>query len=113
MVQYVSLDYKVPFLKYGKVANYTKTKSVERSLRMLIDSSIDFEVRTTVHTSLIDKNDIKLILEDLNRKGFQGNYFLQNFKDRPTIGNSGPQEKPLSNKDLSPPRGMKVKFRNF
>jgi pyruvate formate lyase activating enzyme len=48
---------------------------------LLIDNSIDFEVRTTIHNDLLDVNDINKIIKDLKQRGYNKNYYLQKFLD--------------------------------
>ena len=47
------------------------------------------EVRTTVHTDLMDEDDVNAIIHDLESRGYQGTHAIQNFThsdDRPTLG---------------------------
>jgi len=46
------------------------------------------EVRTTVHTDLMDEDDVNAIIHDLENRGYQGRHAIQNFThsdDRPTL----------------------------
>ncbi|MEO1923040.1 MAG: anaerobic ribonucleoside-triphosphate reductase activating protein, partial [Nautiliaceae bacterium] len=77
------------------------------------NSDVDFEVRTTVHTDLLDENDINEIIKILHQKGYRGTYYLQNYfeTEKETIGNVGPQKRKLDTSkllDLIP-----LEFRNF
>ena len=50
----------------------------EKSLRLLIERRFPFEVRTTVHSDLIDENQMK---DDLvfRKAKLSGNYYIQHF----------------------------------
>ncbi len=113
LVNYVAIDYKAPINKYKNIANYTSFEKIEQSLSLLINSKIDFEVRTTVHTDLIDEYDINLIIKDLDRINYKGTYFIQNFKDGPNIGNLKTQKTLLNLRNLTASEKFDIKFRNF
>ncbi len=113
LIDYVAIDYKAPLKKYKAITNYSKSENIQKSLRVLGNSKIDFEVRTTVHTSLINEEDINLIINDLDEKNYKGNYFIQNFKNGPTINNLPSQERILDKTRLRCSNKFEVKFRNF
>ena len=81
LVDYVALDIKAP-LKLKKYSAATGVKAeetmerVKESIKFLLDSSMDYEFRTTVVPGLHDKDDIKQI-----SYGVQGcrKYVLQRF----------------------------------
>lgn len=113
LVQYVALDYKAPFSLYPDITGFQKTGLIEKSLELLIHSDIDFELRTTIHTSLLQEKHIDQMLDHLRLKGFKGTYYLQNFKDGPTIANLAPQKSTFNvSKNLSTD-DIQVRYRNF
>jgi len=116
-LDYVALDYKSPPAKFKAVTGTKKYADFEKTLSLLCNQSkIDFELRTTVHTSLMDENDVAAIIKDLEKRGYKGTYYVQNFiadNDRPTLGNIGDQERVLDIESLPEPKGFEVEFRNF
>jgi len=113
LVDYIALDFKAPPEKFETVTKNRHFDKYEKTLDFLIDSDVEFEVRTTVHTGLLDEDDINEIIKILHQKGYKGTYYLQNFfeTDKETIGNIGPQKRKLDISkiiDLIP-----VEFRNF
>ena len=113
LVDFVALDFKAPKEKFESITKSKHYDKFEKTLGYLIDSNVDFEVRTTVHTDLLDENDIDEIIKILHQKGYKNTYYLQNYfeTDKETLGNIGPQKRKLNTSkiiDLIP-----VEFRNF
>lgn len=79
LIDYVALDYKAPPKKFKEI---TKNSSIEKfytTLDMLIDKQFPFETRTTVHTDLLNEEDINEIINDLTQRKYSGTYYLQNY----------------------------------
>jgi len=79
LIDYVALDYKAPPKKFKEI---TKNSSIEKfytTLDMLIDKKFPFETRTTVHTNLLNEDDINEIINDLTQRKYGGTYYLQNY----------------------------------
>jgi pyruvate formate lyase activating enzyme len=113
LVDFVALDFKAPKEKFESITKSKHYDKFEKTLGYLIDSNVDFEVRTTVHTDLLDENDIDEIIKILHQKGYKNTYYLQNYfeTDKETLGNIGPQKRKLNTSkiiDLIP-----AEFRNF
>ena len=51
---------------------------------MLIESGLSFEVRTTVHSDLIDGNQLRQMIQYLEKKNYIGNYYIQHFMNGAT-----------------------------
>ncbi|GAX86774.1 pyruvate formate lyase activating enzyme [Lebetimonas natsushimae] len=113
LVDYIALDFKAPPEKFEQITKNRHYEKFESTLEMLINSNIEFEVRTTVHTDLLDENDINKIITILKNKGYKGTYYLQNFfeTDKETIGNIGPQKRKLDLSLLD--NSIPLEFRNF
>lgn len=89
-LDYVALDFKAPDYKYFSVTQTDLYRKFETSFRLLKKSKIDFEVRTTIHSSLLSKADIQSMAETLSELGYYGKYFLQHFRAlKETLGNPG------------------------
>ena len=113
LVDYFALDFKAPKDKFYQITKNKNYDKFEKTLQYLIDNNIDFEVRTTIHTDLIDENDINNIIEELSKKGYKGIYYLQNYfeTDKETIGNIPPPTRKLDTSKIS--KKILVEFRNF
>ncbi len=116
-LDYVALDYKSPPDKFKSVTGTEKYEYFSKTLGLLCNQNlVDFEIRTTVHTSLIDEKDIAFIIADLEKRGYKGTYYVQNYKaddNRPTLGMIGDQERILDIESLPIPKGFNMEFRNF
>jgi pyruvate formate lyase activating enzyme len=100
IVDFVALDYKAPDYKYSKICGHDLFNKFSRSLSLLIESDISFEVRTTVGYDKLNMEDIKYIAEDLENRGYQNIYFIQNFRNTgKLLGEAGFSEK-ISKTDL-------------
>lgn len=78
-VDYIALDFKGLKKKYYHITRSDLFGRFEKSLDMLIYASIPFEVRTTVHSKLIDQEDLVEMSKYLKARGYSGIYYLQPF----------------------------------
>jgi len=81
LIDYIALDYKAPACKFKKITRSSNFDKFSQTLDFLIESDIDFEVRTTVHSELLSEEDINLIIDDLYKRGYKNTYYLQSFLD--------------------------------
>lgn len=116
-LDYIALDYKAPPEKFKAVTGVDKFQAFNQTLDLLCaQKAVSFEIRTTVHTDLLDESDITQIIENLDRRKFTGSYYVQNFcadNDRPTLGFLKKQRRELNIKALPTPKNFSVNFRNF
>lgn len=116
-LNYIALDYKAPPHKFKKVTGVDKYNEFTKTLDLLCaQEAIPFEVRTTVHTDLMDEDDVNGIIRDLENRGFQGTHAIQNFThsdDRPTLGFMREQERILNTNALYISPNFTLEFRNF
>ncbi len=110
LVDYIALDFKAPKNKFYEITKNKNYEKFEKTLDFLINSNIKFEVRTTVHTDLLDEEDINEIIKVLKDKGYKGVYYLQNFFDVETLDNLPPQKRKL---DTSKLIEFPIELRNF
>ena len=76
LVDYVAMDIKAPKEKYKQATGSDiNIDLIERSINILKESSIEYELRTTVVKGLLDKNDIISIADWI--KGVKAYYFQQ------------------------------------
>jgi pyruvate formate lyase activating enzyme len=114
MLDYVALDYKAPREKFQAITGTDLYHNFRRSLILLCRAGIPFEVRTTVHTALLNADDLRWIMGDLNQAGFNGTYYIQNFRRAPTmICNLPEQSKELEWQKLAPVGTVHIQARGF
>lgn len=116
-LDYVALDYKAPPEKFKRVTGTDKYNLFSQTLDMLCtQKKVEFEVRTTVHTALMDEEDVSNIIRDLEQRGYVGTHAVQNFThsdERPTLGFMKAQDRLLDIHRLHVPQSFEVVFRNF
>jgi len=96
LIDYSALDYKAPEAKMDEICGGGSEKRFWESFKILRQSGIDFEVRTTFHPELLNENDIISMAKILKRRGYTRQYYLQIFQgSMRTIGNL-----PLSNRSV-------------
>ena len=76
LVDYIAMDIKAPYEKYPALSGYNDITSIKKSIDLIINSELDHEFRTTVVKHLLDKKDIKKIIQQIKRAK---RYTLQNF----------------------------------
>lgn len=116
LLDYVALDYKAPPEKFKAVTGINKFHDFERTLDLLCaQNTITFEIRTTVHTSLMDEQDVLAIMNDLNERDYTGTYYVQNYinNDGLTLGMLPVQKRMLDVSLLPEPNTFSLEFRNF
>ena len=83
LVDYVALDVKAPKGKYASLAGANADfGKVEESIVVLKKSGIEYEFRTTVVPTLLDKDGVTGIAKLI---GPAGRYFLQGFQPKTTV----------------------------
>lgn len=81
LVDFIALDYKAPASKFKEITKNGSIEKFYKTLDMLIDKKFPFEARTTVHSDLLNENDINAIIQDLHKRKYTGTYYLQNYLD--------------------------------
>lgn len=90
-VDYVALDFKAPPKTFKEVTKSNLFNKFDKSLDMLLNADIPFEVRTTYHSDLHSIADLQDMADFLNHKGYNGTFYIQNsLTDTPTLGNLPP-----------------------
>lgn len=111
LINYVALDFKAMPANFEKITQSKLFISFEKSLLLLLQSGVPFEVRTTVHSELLNKKDIQEMIGYLENVGYTGNYYIQHFVNGvPTIEKLGHSFQTLENENLSTQK-IKVHFR--
>lgn len=87
LIDYVALDYKAPAEKYLSITQSSLYREFEETLALLIAGRVPFEIRTTVHTSLLDEEDLQEMVDHLAQQQFSGKLYIQHFiNDTITLG---------------------------
>jgi pyruvate formate lyase activating enzyme len=76
LIDYVAMDLKTNFEKYGTLAKYGETGRIKDSIDTIIKSGIEHEFRTTYIPDVISKEDLKEAVKEI--KGAK-RYVLQKF----------------------------------
>jgi len=110
LIDYVAMDVKVPKEKYGKLIGIENEvfvkriiENIERSVEILKEGKIDYEFRTTMVPTLLEKKDILEIgrwLFSLSPGQKLPKYYLQNFRPEKTIDPKFEKIKPYPNEYL-------------
>jgi len=88
LLDFIALDYKAPQSKFTQITYSDKYEEFSKTLNLLIERKMEFEVRTTLHYDLLNEDDINLIIKDLKSRGYKNPYYLQKFLDSGSnIGN--------------------------
>lgn len=94
LLDYVALDFKAPKHKFKRLTTSDLYLHFRESLRVLVNSGIRFEVRTTIHSELLNQNDVDEMLEVLDMEGYHGTYYLQHFRNGSDTLIELPESKP-------------------
>lgn len=80
LVDWVGFDVKAPFALYARVTGVDGSgERARESLRMLLASGVDYEVRTTVHAALLSVEEMLAVKTELLNFGVE-NFVVQHFR---------------------------------
>ncbi|PCJ96581.1 MAG: anaerobic ribonucleoside-triphosphate reductase activating protein [Zetaproteobacteria bacterium] len=116
LLDYVALDYKSPPEKFKTVTGIDKFKDFEKTLDILCtQNTVPFEIRTTVHTALMNEQDVESIINDLDQRQYKGTFYIQNYINNggPTLAFLPKQTHELNTNAFSQKQGFLIEFRNF
>ncbi|MBU1778481.1 anaerobic ribonucleoside-triphosphate reductase activating protein [Patescibacteria group bacterium] len=100
LINYIAMDIKAPLEKYNQITGVeVDFNKIQKSIKIIMQSNLPYEFRTTVVPKFLDAEDIKKIGELI-----QGakKWFLQNFKSNMALIN-----KKLENKNAFLDKKMK------
>jgi len=97
LIDYVAMDVKLPKERYQKILGID-AKKIEKSIKILKNSGINHEFRTTVVPTILDKEDIVKIAKWLSPAK---KYYLQNFRPEKTIDPKFEKLRPYPDEDIS------------
>ncbi len=78
-LDYVAMDFKGKEERFGLITGREFYGRFLESLEILLSSSIPFEIRTTVHSYLLQEEDIVEMAALLKERGYKGAFYLQHF----------------------------------
>jgi pyruvate formate lyase activating enzyme len=115
LVDYIALDYKAPKEKMKRVTGIDHYQKFDTTLNYLCSQkTVPFEIRTTVHTALLDEKDLIQIMCHLKKAGYTGAYHVQNYRHTDTLSNMHEQTRLLEmDKEDDKEWPFQVTYRNF
>ena len=106
----IALDFKAPKEKFIDITKSNSYENLLQTLALVVQSGIPYQIRTTVHTALLQEKDIQKIIDMLVAYNVE-KYFIQNFVDLgKTLQKLPVQRKVLKQNFTST---MKIEYRNF
>ncbi len=98
LVDYIAMDIKAPREKYETVTQVSvKSRDIQKSIELICDGKIDYELRTTVVPSLLGLNEILAIGQWLSGAR---RFVLQQFKPAKTLEKSYQREQVYTREEL-------------
>lgn len=121
LVDFVALDFKAPKHKFNFITQIDNEfyDNFEKTLQYLIkknnENVIDLEIRTTIHTDLLEEHDINLIVDILDNLEYKQTFFIQNFRhdEKDILTDLRDQVKLLDKNKIKVPKNFKIDYRNF
>lgn len=111
----IALDYKAPPAKFQRVTGVKAWSRFSSTLDALCSqNAVPFEVRTTVHTDLLDEEDVLAMARDLAGRGYHSPYAIQAVvidSDRPTLAPLNEQSEGLDEVLLQQQSPLELVFR--
>lgn len=111
LLDYVALDFKSNRESFSTITQSDLFDLFEKSLQLLLEANVAFEVRTTYHSELIAQEELNEMIEYLKYNEYTGTYYIQHFRNNvETIGNLSNSTKNLDSMPI-PTEHIKVVFR--
>lgn len=113
LIDAVAMDFKAPFSAYGRLTSWSNVARWKESFSLVNDRLVSFEIRTTVHADLLSEEDVSEMMGELDSLGYEGDYFVQNFREGDTLGYLGKPSCRFDTSKLPSYRGINLQLRNF
>jgi len=98
LVDYIAMDIKAPFEKYKDVIKGdVDLEKIRESVKLIKESNVDYEFRTTILPKLLNKEDIKIICEEIKNAK---RYYLQQFRNIKTLNKDYENEESYNNEEI-------------
>ncbi len=110
-IDYVALDFKTTENKYSGLTGLKDGYELfSKSLALCILHKVTHEVRVTIHSDLLTCEDLAEMIGDLERMGYKGKLYCQNFIESDNLGDLESSSKSV---DFSKLDQHKIELRNF
>ena len=111
LLDYIAIDFKAPKNKFKEITGVSTYDNGIKTIQYLIDIDFNFELRSTINSSLLDENDINEMIKTIKELKYKNTYYLQNFLETPSnIGNIS------KSRDLDKSKinnlGLNIQYRN-
>ena len=111
LLDYIAIDFKAPKNKFKEITGVSTYDNGIKTIQYLIDIDFNFELRSTINSSLLDENDINEMIKAIKELKYKNTYYLQNFLETPSnIGNIS------KSRDIDKSKinnlGLNVQYRN-
>ena len=111
LIDYVALDFKSTKESFHSITQSDLFDQFEKSLQLLLNANIPFEVRTTYHSELLAKEELCEMIDYLQYNQYTGTYYIQHFRNNvETIGKL-PDSRDRLEHQLPENPNLKIKFR--
>lgn len=79
LLDYMAIDFKAHKDKYFEITRTNKYDDFISTIKYLLSINFDFELRTTVNSSLLNEEDINEMIKVLKELNYKNTYYLQKF----------------------------------
>ena len=108
LVDYIAMDVKAPLRRYREITKSdVNPNRIKQSIKVIMDSDVEYEFRTTVVKSLLNKNDLQKIGRLIKNARL---YILQKFVPSKSLDEKYLSETTYSDEDLE---AMKTTLKNY
>ncbi len=108
LIDYIAMDVKASLEQYDKVTNVKiNNNKIKQSIKLIMDSGLDYEFRTTVLPKFHDLSEIEKIAKMI--KGAD-KYYLQGFSNNKTLDISFEREKSFKEEELAEMKKLALKY---
>ena len=87
LLDFIAIDFKAPKEKFKNITKSSHFDNFIKSLKILEESFIEYEVRTTLHNDLLDVNDINKMQKILYENDYKKEFYIQRFLEVENLSN--------------------------
>jgi pyruvate formate lyase activating enzyme len=111
LLDYIAIDFKAPKYKFKELTGVSIYDNSIKTIQYLINIDFNFELRSTINSSLLDENDINEMIKIIKELSYKNIYYLQNFLETTSnIGNI-PKAQDIDKSKINP-LGLIIQYRN-
>jgi pyruvate formate lyase activating enzyme len=97
LVDFLAMDIKGPLDSYDKISHFSDEKNIEESIKLIMESGLDYEFRTTVLPFFHQISDFEKVGEMINGAK---RYAIQGFRPEVTFDKTLRDAIPFNNEEL-------------